>query len=90
MESILRLHIDASKERSLRKYPDMQQRLTNVIQLLFQDTVNAIHNGKKISSILRNHNELTIDMPFPSKYGIVTNLPVRELLLAKLPRRHKT
>ena len=77
------LYIDATRERTLRNYPVMWQKLCKVIQLLFYDTVDATLNGKKVSGIIRNHNECTVNVQFPSKHGIAGTLPVRELLLIK-------
>ena len=77
-EAIMGLHIDATKDQSLQKYPAMQQKLCSVIQLLFHDAVDALLKGEKVAKILRNHNEDTVDLQFPSKHGITTALNVRE------------
>ena len=80
---MLYTYIDATQDHSLQNIPHMQQKLGTLMRKLLKDAIETLSKEEEVRTIIRNYNEDTVDLPFPSKHGIVSNLPVRQLLLCK-------
>jgi len=68
----------------------MKEKIYQVMRKLFQDAVDICMKGKEVRSIIRNYNDETVDISFPSRQGVATNLPVRQLLLTRSSHKYRT